>query len=123
MLLAAVGACILIAACRPPLPPRDLQVEWTIAPAPATVGPATLVLTLRSADGHPETGASLRVEAQMSHPGMAPESAAFREVGGGRYDAVVPLTMAGDWTLLIRGSLSNGTPVEHRIDVAPVRPE
>jgi hypothetical protein len=123
MLLAAAGACVLMTACRPRSEPRrNLQVEWSVAPAPARVGRAALAVTLRDADGHPAIGAILRVEAQMSHPGMAPDSAALEELGGGRYDAIVQFTMPGDWILLIRGSLSNGTAVEHRIDVPRVRP-
>ena len=123
MLLVAAGACVLMTACRPSSEPRpDVRFEWSVVPAPARVGPATLAVTVRDADGNPETGATLRVDAQMSHPGMAAESFTLKELGGGRYAATVQFTMPGDWMFLVQGSLSNGTAVEHRIDVPRVRP-
>jgi hypothetical protein len=123
MLLVAAGACMLMTACRPPSEPRrDLRLEWSVVPTPARVGPATLAVTFRNADGSPEIGASLRVDAQMSQPGMAAESVTLNELGGGRYAGTVQFTMPGDWMLLVQGSLSNGTAVEHRIDVPRVRP-
>ena len=123
MLLVAAGACLLMMACRQRSEPRvDLRFEWSVAPAPARVGPATLAVMVRDTEGHPVTGATLRVEAQMSHPGMAADSSRLSERGGGRYEAAVQLTMPGDWIFLIQGSLSNGMSVEYRIDVPRVRP-
>lgn len=121
-LLLALAALLAAACHNRPAPPHGLQFEWTLAPVPAAVGPATVELRVKDAEGHPVLGAALHVEAQMSHPGMAADPIAFTERGNGRYDASLQFTMPGDWILLIRGSLPNGTPVEHRIDVPRVRP-
>jgi hypothetical protein len=122
ILLVAATAALAAACHNRPAPPHGLQFEWTLAPAPAAVGPATVELRVKDAVDHPVAGAALHLEAQMSHPGMAAESMAFTERGNGRYDVVVRFTMSGDWILLVRGSLPDGTPVEHRIDVPHVRP-
>ena len=122
ILLVAAAAALAAACHNRPAPPHGLRFEWTLAPAPAAVGPATVELRVKDAGGHPVAGAVLHVEAQMSHPGMEAESSAFTDRGNGRYDAAVQFTMPGDWILLVRGSLPDGTPVEHRIDVRRVRP-
>jgi hypothetical protein len=74
------------------------------------------------ATGRPVVGAHLRIEAQMSHPGMAPFLATASERGNGVYEAALRFTMAGDWIVLVTGSLSNGDTVEYRIEVPGVRP-
>jgi hypothetical protein len=56
----------------------------------------------------------------MSHPGMAPFLATATERGKGVYQVALRFTMAGDWIVLVRGSLSNGDKVEYRIDVPGV---
>jgi hypothetical protein len=122
ILLAAATAALAAACHNRPAPPHGLQFEWTLAPAPAAVGTATVELRVKDAGDHPVAGAVLHLEAQMSHPGMEAESTAFTERGNGRYDAAVQFTMPGDWILLVRGSLPDGTPVEHRIDVPRVGP-
>jgi hypothetical protein len=70
----------------------------------------------------PVRGAALRVDAQMTHPGMAPATADAREAAPGAYSALLDLTMPGDWILLISGTLADGRPVAERIDLPDVRP-
>jgi hypothetical protein len=98
-----------------------LTFEWRIRPAPATVGPATLELRVLDGAGRPVSGARLHVDAQMSHPGMAPVVTTASEREDGRYEASVLFAMTGDWILLVGGSLSDGRVVHHRIDVPNVR--
>jgi hypothetical protein len=70
------------------------------------------------------TGARLRIEGHMAHPGMAPVVTDMTEREAGRYEAEVPLTMAGEWTLVVSGTLAGGARVtwEHRINVEGTAP-
>lgn len=120
-LLVLLSTCCLLAACHRSAPAADVTFEWTLDPAPARVGSAILELRLTDAGGHPVSGAQLRIEAQMSHPGMAPLVTTASEREKGRYVATVSFAMSGDWILLIGGSLPNGEPIHHRIDVPNVR--
>jgi YtkA-like len=99
----------------------DLDFSSTLEPAAATVGPATLTVRLRDT-GRAVTGAAVRLEAHMSHPGMAPVLADATERTPGVYELSFHFTMPGDWVLLVSASLSNGRRVERRVDVPGVRP-
>jgi hypothetical protein len=123
ILLLALSACWLTSACHRPAQARGLTFESTLTPRRAAVGHPTLMeLRVHDAGGRPVLGAQLRVEAQMAHPGMAPFLATATERGNGVYDVALKFTMAGDWIVLVTGSLSNGDKVEYRIDVPGVRP-
>ena len=119
LLLVVAG---LAGACGP-APARGVAFDWTIAPAPPVVGGATLTLRLRDGVGRAVEGARLRVEAHMSHPGMAPVIAQADEHAPGVYEAPVSFTMGGDWILLVTGTLASGERIEHRIDVPGVQAE
>jgi hypothetical protein len=100
-----------------------ITVAWTLEPSPPAVGgPIVTRLTLRDPDRQPITGARLRLEGLMSHPGMAPLNAPLVERGNGDYEATIQFTMAGDWIILVTGELSDGTPVKKQIEIAGVRP-
>ena len=120
-LLVLLSTCCVLAACHRSAPAANVTFEWTLDPAPARVGSAILELRLSDAGGHPISGAQLRIEAQMSHPGMAPLITTASEREKGRYVATVSFAMSGDWILLIGGSLPNGEPIQYRIDVPNVR--
>jgi hypothetical protein len=57
----------------------------------------------------------MRLEAHMSHPGMAPAVADAVERGSGVYDMPFRFTMAGDWVLLVSATLPHGERIERRI--------
>jgi hypothetical protein len=122
LLVLALGAAGVTSACGRGSAARNVAIEWSLSPARAVVGSTRLELRIHDASGQPVRGARLRVEAHMSHPGMAPVLAPATERGDGIYDAPLQFTMAGDWILLVTGTLSNGDSVEHRIDVPGVRP-
>jgi hypothetical protein len=84
--------------------------------------PIVVRLTLRDRDQKPVTGAHLRLEGLMSHPGMAPVTATVTERGNGEYEAPLQFTMAGDWILLVTGELPGGTPIRKQIEINGVRP-
>jgi hypothetical protein len=120
-ILLVVTACLIAAACIQPAQARDLKFEWTLTPAPVSVGTARLHLRVRDAAGRPVRGAQLQIEAQMSHPGMMPLVVVATERSEGLYEAELQFSMGGDWILVVAGSLSNGARVHHRIDVPNVR--
>ena len=95
---------------------------WTLKPSPPVVGATILTVTLRGPSGDAVKGATVRLEAHMSHPGMAPVVADARERAPGVYDLPFGFTMPGDWVLVVSATLPAGGRVERRIDVRNVRP-
>ncbi len=107
---------------KPPRPSSVVTVEFEIKPQPARVGPVFISLVLSDAAAHPVTGAQLAVEADMSHAGMSPVFAEAKEVQTGRYQSQLSFGMAGDWVILLHGTLPNGEKLERQFDVRDVRP-
>jgi YtkA-like len=89
---------------------------------PPRVGPAILTIQLADAAQKPIPHATLEVEADMSHPGMAPVFAAVEETTPGNYQAHLSFTMAGDWVVLLRITLPDGQKIERQVDVKSVQP-
>jgi hypothetical protein len=84
---------------------------------------ARLEFTLADAEGRVLPGGSLQIEANMTHPGMAPIVAPAVDEGGGRYRVAMRFTMAGEWVLWIKGTLPDRRPVDRRLEgVVSVRP-
>jgi hypothetical protein len=100
----------------------DVDMAWTLTPERATVGPATLSVTLRRPSGARVHGASVHLEGHMSHAGMAPILAEGVERTAGDYDVPFAFTMRGDWVLLVSAVLPDGGRVERRVDIANVQP-
>jgi hypothetical protein len=101
---------------------RSTAITWSLDPAPPITGtPLVVRMTLRDRDGTPISGARLRLEGMMSHPGMAPVIAGVTERGKGEYEAPLQFTMAGDWILLVTGELPGGMPITKQIEVNGVR--
>ena len=122
---AFVLACSLscLAGCAPADPAEAVRVSWTLEPSPPVVGEAIAIhLTLRDAAQKPVTGARVRLEGMMSHPGMAPVTAAIVERGNGTYEAALRFTMAGDWILVVSGQLPDGVPFRKQVEITGVRP-
>ena len=119
--LALLAAELMIASCGPRAT-SAADVSWTLNPQSAAVGPATLTVTLRDRAGRAVTGARLRLEGHMSHPGMTPVIADAVERTPGVYVASFTFTMPGDWVLAVSATLADGGRVEQRIEVANVRP-
>jgi hypothetical protein len=113
--LAGIAACARGGGTAP-----GVTVVSSLAPAAPSVGPAAISLRLSDARG-PVAGARLRVEADMTHPGMRPVLAQAEERGGGLYVAHFAFTMGGDWAILVTGELADGRRVDHRLDVPGVR--
>ena len=119
---AGAAACLLLlASCaRQETVAPHLTIGWTTIP---TVGHESLAeIQLNEAMARPVTGARLRLEAFMTHPGMAPVAATVEEQGSGRYRARVRFTMAGDWVVRLQGTRADGRRIDVQEDVRRVRP-
>jgi len=115
----------MAAACDRPLPTTDdILSEWTLAPsAPAVDQPALARITLVDrTNGMPVRGAALRVEGHMSHPGMVPVIEAATEQNAGEYAARIALTMGGEWTLIVSGTLADGRSIRRDVARITTRP-
>lgn len=123
LLFLGLAAGLLPAGCRPPAGTApEIALEWTVVPDPPATGPVAFSLTLTDTTaGRPVEGAAVRLEGNMSHPGMKPVFAAAREVAPGRYEAPLDFTMAGDWFVLVEAALSDGRTLQRKVDVRGVR--
>ena len=75
----------------------------TVAAAPTSRGPAEVTVEVSNADGAPLQGARVVVFAEMTGMGQTDKGIPADETTPGRYVAKeVPLSMAGDWRLLVR---------------------
>jgi len=122
LVLVIVAIGVGVGCHRPPNASMGVTVEFQIEPKPVRVGPVVICFTLTDAVNHPVTGAQIEVEGDMSHAGMRPVFAQANEVRPGRYESPLPLAMAGDWVILLHGTLSNGEKLERQFDVRDVRP-
>ena len=103
-------------------PSDSVSIAWTLDPSPPLAGaPLVVRLTLRDRVQKPITGARLRLEGLMSHPGMAPVTAMVNERGNGDYEAPLQFTMAGDWVLIVTGELPGGGLIKKQIEINGVR--
>jgi hypothetical protein len=123
VVVAIVFALVFGIGChRPRSTSSGIRVEFQIKPKPVQVGPVVISFALTDADNHPVTGAQVAVESDMSHAGMSPVFAQANEVQPARYESHLSLAMAGDWVILLHGTLPNGEKLERQFDVRDVRP-
>ena len=93
-----------------------------LSPAPPRVGAAAITLQIADATQKPVSHATIEVEADMSHPGMAPVFGEVEETAPGSYLAHLNFTMAGDWVVLLRIKLPDGRKIVRQVDVRGVEP-
>jgi hypothetical protein len=115
------------AGCRRPMAAPAVTIEREIDPWPARVGPALVTLKLSDAGGGPVSGARVKLEGDMAHPGMKPEFGDTNEIGPGRYQGRLAFTMPGDWVILVHIALpasqymGQQLEVERQLEVKGVR--
>ena len=115
---------LIVAGCRQPPTAPEILLRWTAQPKPPTTGPLTLALELSeglTGQQRPVTGAEVRLEGTMTHPGMAPVPASAGEVSPGRYVGRMDLPMAGDWIFLVDARLRDGRTLHRQIELPGVR--
>jgi len=96
-------------------------IAHEVMPRPPRVGTATITLSVADDAGRPVSGASVRLEGDMSHAGMKPVFGEAKESEPGRYRVALEFTMAGDWVVLVHLTLPDGSRVEQQFDVKGVR--
>jgi hypothetical protein len=119
-LLNLVVLCLLAACGRQTAEASTLQI--TLTPAPE--GAAGTYLTVHVADpqGQPVTDATVALEGNMNHAGMAPViTEGVQDQADGAVDGVyrVPFgfTMLGDWIITVSVTRPDGTETEQNINV------
>jgi hypothetical protein len=100
---------------------QRFQIEHELSPNPARVGVVTLTISVTDAS-KPVTHAVIHIEADMSHAGMSPVFAEAKEIQPGRYQSQLAFGMAGDWVILVHGTLPDGEKLEQQFDVRGVQP-
>jgi len=80
------------------------------------------MLRLTDDSGTAVKGARLRLEGNMSHPGMTPVFADAQEIEPGRYGSNMVLSMAGDWVILVYATLPDGRKFERQFEIKDLQP-
>lgn len=101
---------------------HPITIQCQVTPQPPRVGTATIAAKLIDDRSRPVTGATVALEGDMSHPGMAPVFGSARETAPGRYEGHLQLTMPGDWVILEHITLADGHKLERQFDVKSVLP-
>jgi hypothetical protein len=114
---------MLLSGCGKRASEDSVVLQYRISPQPPRVGPATVSIDLVNTSKAPVAGAHLKLEAYMNHPGMAPILGDLTETSQGRYDGHLNFTMAGDWTIVVRGVAADGIRIEKEVKVPDVRPD
>jgi YtkA-like len=123
ILAVSCATALLLVGCSSPTDTLSLiTVEHTVSPDPPRVGASTIILKLTDRGAKPVSGATIKLEADMSHPGMAPVFAAASEMGPGLYQADLKFAMAGDWVVLLHVRMPGGQTLEHQFKISSVRP-
>jgi hypothetical protein len=97
-------------------------IDFEISPQPPRVGHATITLRISDSAGKPISGASARIEGNMTHAGMAPSFGTAEEAAPGRYRAPFNFSMSGDWIILVHLTLPSGEKLEKNFAVKGVQP-
>ena len=113
-LVLALAALVLADDCRPH-GTRELRIECNVQPQPLHVGLAEVQITLSDSHHAPVRGARVSLEADMSHPGMAPLFQKASAGEDGKYHSKLNFDMPGDWTLLLHAKLASGATVDNQV--------
>lgn len=120
-----MGALLLLVACGRVQNPRvtgaaaemppGVEIALSGLPDNPSVGtPSELLITV-TREGQPVEGADVQVEGNMTHAGMEPLFVEATEVAGGEYQATIEWTMGGEWFLLVRATLPDGSVAEETV--------
>jgi hypothetical protein len=120
VLLAVV---LLVAGCgRQAVDAQPGNLQITLIPAPEAMRGTHLTVRLADTGGNPVTDATVRLEGNMNHPGMAPVFSDSVQDGDdgqidGSYQVPFVFNMLGDWIITVTVERPQGTTEQH-IDVS-----
>ena len=77
-------------------------------------------MSVTDASGGPVADARIKLEGNMSHPGMVPVFSDARETGPGRYLSAMELSMAGDWYVIAHVTLPDGRKLDRQFEIKGV---
>lgn len=126
--ISIVALCLLLTVVqgchrhRQTAPEPNVTLTYQVAPQPTRVGNVTITIKMTDRTQKPIDGATVKLEGNMSHAGMAPVVAEATEVGPGRYQANMKLTMAGDWDVLVLLTLPDGSEEDQQFEIKNVAP-
>ena len=125
IVIALLGA-LTLSACNPRAEDSgalDVTI-LSVSPDPATVGDAVITLQIHDVDGNPVAGATIEVEGTMTHAGMQPVIVTTEALGEGKYATQdFRFTMGGDWVIIVRATLADGTMATQRVALKGVQGE
>ena len=126
IVLLALLAALVLSACGPrgeQTGALDVTVV-SVSPDPATVGDAVITLEIHDADGNPVEDATIEVEGTMTHGGMKPVIVETESLGEGKYATQnFKFTIGGDWVLIVRATLADGSTAARQVDLKGVQGE
>lgn len=101
---------ILIAACRQDqaITAEDIQIDVKVVDEQLSVGDATLQISVTDKDSKPINNARLAIRGDMNHAGMTPVLRDVSTATEGVYEVPFEWTMAGDWSVEVTVTLTNG---------------
>ena len=100
----------------------NLTVSYEVFPLPARVGDVMITIRMTDVAEKPIAGARVKLEGNMTHAGMAPVIVEAKEIGPGRYQTNMKLTMAGDWQVLVHLTLPDGRELDQQFEIKEVAP-
>lgn len=89
----------------------NLNIELAVEPDPPTAGDATLIITVKDAEGKPIEGATVAVHGDMDHEGMTPVDGESTSGQNGIYHIPFEWTMGGGWILDVTVTLPDNAGV------------
>lgn len=113
----------LIAGCESGRQTPLTDSDWRTAPSPPVVGPAKFNFWLRTPTGGAVNCREVRVEANMTHPGMQPVFATAKRNDAGEFEASFRFTMAGDWYLALECREPGGRIFQRIVNPVTVHPQ
>jgi YtkA-like len=121
--LTLVALALLWMGCNRAAPTSSaLTAKFEVTPLPARVGIVIAKFDLVTSTAQPLVGARLTAEADMTHPGMSPVFGTVEEKQPGHYESRLKLGMAGDWVILLHGTLPTGEKLERQFELRNVQP-
>jgi nitrogen fixation protein FixH len=114
-----IAAALLIAAVAAEAQTRSATLALTTKPSPLGLGQNLFEVTVKDTKGQPVTDAEITLlllmpaDPKTNHPEMRTEGK-LNNVGGGKYNGIVMVTMAGDWDVTVTATQKDKTLVQKK---------